>query len=218
MAEFFSIIVGMLPKDIRDSARCVDQTRPGSEFLYTLGKNFISGKVRLLSLAVGKRVLGVIRVVSLTSSSLVEVTGDGNVRYDKDNTPFVIVEDVNHLNIVEIFDDLHPADTPILQFLSAGVINDRPLSPTPGDPYFVVVLEKEPPLHYPTLLSTQNSLLSAIVYPCIYYAETGHWAWVFKVLNVQADQDIKIEYAPYQYVRGRLTKGQSTIRTDMIPN
>lgn len=216
MSEFFSIFVDTLPKDIRDNARCVDQTRPGSEFIYTLAKNFARDKVKLLSLAAGKPFLDVIVVVSLTSSSLVQVSDDGSVSYDPVNTPFVIVDDVNHLSIAEINDKKLPAFQLIAQFLNTGYV--EPVSHPSGDPYFTVVLGRQPLLHYPTLLSKEYSHLQTTSYPIIHYTDTGHYAAIFKVLNVQADQDIRIEYAPKQCVQGRLTNWQSTIRTDVISN
>jgi pimeloyl-ACP methyl ester carboxylesterase len=211
IAGFADVFVKNLPVDIQDNVRCTDQTAPGSEFLYTLDKDFKLCKVKLLSLAAGEPIGGV-TVVRWTSSSLGQISGDGSIRYHPVCTPFVIVNNVDHLSIAEINDESHPAFTPIAQFLNAGRVT-RPTSHPSGDQYFVVVLSKQPQLGYPRLSIPTCQI------PCrINDASTGYHAVVFKVLNVRASQDVQIEYAPNQYVVGRLTRGQSTIRIDVIHN
>jgi hypothetical protein len=214
IAAFADAFVRKLPKDFQDRVRCTDQTPPGNEFLYALTKHFTHCRVKLLSLAAGRPLGGIITVVSPTSSSLAQVSDDGSVSYDP-CTPFVIVDNVDHMSIGEINDESHPAFDLIVRFLNTGHIG-IPVSRPSGDPYFAVVLEKEPLLHYPMLLSTEYSPLPTTIYPTIHYADTGHCAVIFKVPNVQADQDILVEYAPNQRKGGKLTTGQSTIRVEVI--
>jgi pimeloyl-ACP methyl ester carboxylesterase len=202
------------------------QARPGSQFLCELAKHFTHGRPKLLSLAARQPIswaqLDVptrpnvkawgIPVVSMTSSSLVHVSGDGRTRSNKRKTPFLILDNCNHLNVAEIKDANHPAFVHITNFLTTGSIN-QPVSHPLGDPYFTVMLSEKPQSGCPKIQSPQNLSTSKDSID-----DAGHHAVIFKVQNVQGYQYIQIKYAPDQYVRGRLTMGQSTIRTDIIPN
>ncbi len=214
------------------------QTKPGSQFLYKLAENFTHGQPKLLSLAAGRpiprarldvlirpdvkapdvKAWGIppawgIQVVSWTSSSLVQVTGDGGTIPNPVNTPFFILDNRNHMNIVEITDPTHPAFAHIINFLE----NDKAAQSQPrGDPYFTVVLRRKPQSGYPILGSMQNTQLK---YSYDSIDDGAYHAVVLKVFNVQANQDIQIEYAPgKQRERGKLTEGQSTLRLDVIQN
>ena len=117
MAAFFDKLMHNLPNEIWENARCVDQTAPGSDFLNTLNRNFRHCQVNLLSLAAALPLLGII-VVSLTSSHLGEVSGDGSISYNERCTPYNIVKNVNHLSIIEINDEYsYPAFDRIKNFI-----------------------------------------------------------------------------------------------------
>lgn len=224
MAEFSSIFVDKLPKDIRENALCVDQTRPGNEFLYSLAKNFTRNKVKTLSLAAGEPLLNFKAVVSPTSSSLVQINSDGSVSYDDINLPFIIVNGVDHKSISEIDNVNHPAFGKIVRFLKDGSVDLRDITRPSGMPYFTVVFKNTPQSGFPKLWSFETSssnetLLNSV--PAIRYAiendQDGYHAVTFKVKEGQ-EGSIFIEYAKNQFVDGRLVKSQSTIRMEVIPN
>ncbi len=220
-------IIPLIPKESLLPNICVPrQARPGSQFLCELAKRFSHGRPKLLSLAAKQPIswaqlnvptrpnlnaLG-IPVVSLTSSSLVHVSGDGRTRSNNRKTPFLVLDDCNHLNIAEIKNANHPAFEHIINFLSTGSIT-RPVSHPVGDPYFTVLLDEKPQSRCPDIQSPQNLSISRDGID-----DAKHHAVIFKVQKVQCSQNIQIEYAPHRYARGRLTKGQSTIRTELIHN
>jgi hypothetical protein len=178
------------------------------------GEELYSWQPKLLSLAASDPCME-LWVVRWTSSSLVQVSGDGDTSSDQNNTPFLILDNCNHKNIVEIEDETHPAFAHITRFFSKGW-DDQPVSQPSGDPYFTVVLSKEPQSGYPILWSMQNTQLEHI-YDSI--DDDAYHAVIFEVTNVGVNQYIQIEYAPgKQRERGKLTKGQSTIRINVIQN
>ena len=193
---------------IEPDVRCTEQVKPGCEFLYELAKNFSNGKSKLLSVAASDAVPVIsARVVSWTSSSLVQISGDGSTTYDPENTKFSILHGYNHLSIVEIYDDNHPAFAQIKSFLCDSV--DQPVSQPSGDSYFTVVLSEKPQLGCPKLWSKQHSPLGTISDSI--HEKSGYRAVVFTVGSDVDDPDIKIELAPNKCADGKLTKGQSTI-------
>jgi hypothetical protein len=118
------------------------------------------------------------------------------------------------LNISLIENANHSEFAPIKRLLNTGSIN-QPVSQPLGDPYFTVVLHRKPQSGYPKLRTPQNLPPSE---DSIDDAITGYHAVIFRVQNVQADQDLQIEYVPNKFEYGRLTKGQSTVRTGVILN
>jgi pimeloyl-ACP methyl ester carboxylesterase len=116
MAGFFDSVMHNIPEKYWKDALCVHQTAPGNEFLNDLNSKFKHCKVRLLSLAAGAPLLGII-VAKLESSHLGEVSSDGSIRYDEHCTPYKILWTQNHLSIIEIYDEYtHPAFDPIRLF------------------------------------------------------------------------------------------------------
>ncbi len=226
----FGFEIAQLADEFTDAQiDCVVQVRPGSEFLYKLDGAFIHNKYKLLSLAASEPLL--VTVVSWTSSSLVEVSSDGSTRPDSINTPFVIVEHVNHKSISEINDVNHPVVEPIERLINDDSVDQH--SQPSGDPYFTVVLSKKPQSEYPKLWSVVTLPSGHQKLECVRANKnniddpsTGYHAVVFNVKDVvfnvndvQADKKkIKIEYISGKYEDGQLSRGQSTIRTDVIHN
>jgi pimeloyl-ACP methyl ester carboxylesterase len=203
--EWAENLVKQLPDELQNSALCAEQTAPGSEFIYTLAKDFSQGKFKLLSLAANPRVLPII--VSLTSSSLVKVCPNGSVIYDQENTKFSILEGYDHLTIALILHDKHPAFVQIKSFLCDSAY--QPVSPLAEKPlYFTVVLNEKPTSEYPKLLSMRDTPLGARV---DINEKSGYYSVVFTVGSDVDTQAVKIQLAPDKEARGILTKGQSTI-------
>jgi hypothetical protein len=57
------------------------------------------------------------RIVELKSAHLGEISGDGNIRYNDQCTPCYKVPNVNHLSIIQIYSEDHPAFCKITEFL-----------------------------------------------------------------------------------------------------
>jgi pimeloyl-ACP methyl ester carboxylesterase len=195
------------------NAPVVQEVRPGSKFLNDLIVGFQHGKCRLLSLAASAPCIG-LGVVSWTSSRLVQIKAkDGSTSYDHTNTPFFIVDNVDHMSIVEINNANHPTFQQIKNFLGGGAVPQqafRPGYPWQVDPYFTVVMHERPQPGYPKLLSEQNLPLQTSNDPLV--DEASYYAAIFNVKNDPSSQNIKIEHPP-QFLDGYLTHRQSSIRT-----
>ena len=119
LAGFFDRVMQNLPDYIRHNAPCVHQTAPGNKFLNDLNGSFRHCRVMpLSSLAANNafpRPIG--RIVEFSSAHLGEDSPGGTIRYDDHCTPFNVVQDVDHLSIIQIYNESHPAFCKIVEAL-----------------------------------------------------------------------------------------------------
>jgi len=197
----------------------VKEVAPGSKFVYDLCKGFQNGQHNLLSLAAHDLLMG-LGIVSWTSSRLVEVSNDGSTRYDHDNTPFSIVNGVNHMSIAQINNVTHPAFAKIQDFFEGRQIDQQELpsgSQSQVDTYFTVVLGNELQSD-PKLLLNGKPVGQIVDRISNDEVNQEYHAVVFNVDIDPPYQDIQIEYASNKREEGQLTKKQSSIRLDVLPN
>jgi pimeloyl-ACP methyl ester carboxylesterase len=117
LAGFFAAMLRNFPKEIWEGVLCVEQTAPGSDFLNKLNGDFTRCKVRVLSLAAFDPLPVVGRIVELKSACLGNVSPNGDIPYNDQCTPCDIVYHVNHLSIIQIYSEYHPAFCKIAEFL-----------------------------------------------------------------------------------------------------
>jgi len=195
------------------------EMQPGSEFLWNLDRDFISGQCKILSIAAGDAGNIGIDFVSETSASLVQCGDDGGV-ISKADTYFAIAQGTGHGSIKNINSDTHETFKLIVKFLHLGSVSEY--SPT-GTPYLTVTFNGPPSKGYPNLWFTETVNKKEVlrrVSASSYDVEndaTGYYAVLFRIKeDLSGEVPIKIEYDRKQYVDGWLTQGQSVIMTEIL--
>ena len=101
LAGFFHVLLQNIPIGQLQNITCVQQTAPNSPFLNAVNSDVQNLPFGLLSIGAGAQ-FGPIIVVSSTSSDLGE---------------HQMLDEYNHLTIIEIYDEGHKAFGPIRDFL-----------------------------------------------------------------------------------------------------
>ncbi len=205
------------------------QMEAGSDFLRELNTSFQHGEYQLASIAASEdepQTSPLEGVVRYSSASMVQCSGDGNVTYDLENTYFTVVPGT-HSSIKEI--DLEPEDDnksddfvfeSIEIFLQSGVsdaLNMWSNFVYPGDcdtrPYFSLRFEQPTPEGYPVIWVNGRRIYSFDLYT----VAGDRVTWTFRGRSGEEGL-VKIDYAGDEFTYGWLTRGQSTIMTEIIDN